>query len=213
MPKRRKKKTATHASPESVLRIIGGDFRRRKLLYNGDPATRPMKDRTREAVFNLVGPSIKGKHAVDLFAGTGALGLEALSRGAARATFIERNIPATRVIRENVQMLEVEDRATILANDTFHWARTETLSGEADWAVFCSPPYSLYVDQNEEMLALITNIIDAAPSDSLIVVEADERFDMESLPHPELWNVRFYRPAYVGLFRKSHLEDEESDTV
>ncbi len=64
--------------PPTVLRIIGGVHRGRKLEYSGDPRTRPMKDRVREAVFNLLGPDVAGKYVIDLFAGTGALGLEAL---------------------------------------------------------------------------------------------------------------------------------------
>src|SRR4051794_22495694 len=83
------------------LRIIGGSFRGRKLKYSGDIRTRPMKDRVREAVFNLLGKQIAGSHAIDLFAGTGALGLEALSRGAARATFIERHFLTAKLIEEN----------------------------------------------------------------------------------------------------------------
>src|SRR5205823_2176218 len=75
------------------LRIIGGRMRGRKLVYGGDQRTRPMKDRTREAVFNLLGPGVTGTHAIDLFAGTGALGLEAISRGAESATLIEQHFP------------------------------------------------------------------------------------------------------------------------
>ena len=75
------------------MRIIGGKFRGRKLEYSGDLRTRPMKDRVREALFNLLGNAVEGKIAIDLFAGTGALGLEALSRGASRAVFIERHRP------------------------------------------------------------------------------------------------------------------------
>ena len=67
------------------LRIIGGKFRGRQIEYSGDPVTRPMKDITREACFNLVGAYVDGKAAFDLFAGTGAIGLEALSRGATQA--------------------------------------------------------------------------------------------------------------------------------
>src|SRR6185369_13778531 len=82
--------------PVVGLRIIGGKLRGRKLQYSGDLRTRPMKDRVREAVFNLLGPGVKGSHAIDLFAGTGALGLEAISRGAAQATLIERHLPTSR---------------------------------------------------------------------------------------------------------------------
>src|SRR5271154_4383856 len=87
------------------LRIIGGRFRGRKLEYSGDPRTRPMKDRVREALFNLLSTAVKGKVAIDLFAGTGALGLEALSRGAARAVFIERHRPTAQTIGRNAAAL------------------------------------------------------------------------------------------------------------
>jgi hypothetical protein len=89
------------------LRIIGGRFRRRKLLYGGDPRVRPMKDRIREAIFNLLGPAVQGKHAIDLFAGTGALALEALSRGARHATLIERHVPTAEIVRRNMAALDV----------------------------------------------------------------------------------------------------------
>ena len=71
----------TAATRPVGVRIIGGKFRGRKLEYSGDPRTRPMKDRVREALFNLLGHGVEGKVAIDLFAGTGALALEALSRG------------------------------------------------------------------------------------------------------------------------------------
>ena len=94
---KRAKSRQSHESPpgrETVgLRIVGGKLRGRPLAYSGDQRTRPMKDRVREAVFNLLGPAVVGSHAIDLFAGTGALGLEAISRGAVRATFLERHLP------------------------------------------------------------------------------------------------------------------------
>ncbi|QDU93564.1 RsmD family RNA methyltransferase [Lignipirellula cremea] len=200
-PRRPSKKSPPQVKP-AALRIIGGDYRRHKLLYNGDPATRPMKDRTREAVFNLIGPSIVGKHAFDLFAGTGALGLEAISRKAATATFIERNIPTAKVIEDNVAALKLGHRCRVIRNDAFYWTKHELDMPPEPWAIFCSPPYSLYVSQLESMVALLTGLLEVAPPDSLCVVEADERFDMTLLPHPEEWNIRTYRPAEVALYRK-----------
>src|ERR1041384_2997332 len=101
-PTRKKSKSAAHAKDPSAqqpdVRIIGGTFRGRRLQYHGDPVVRPMKHRTREAIFNLVSTECAGRHAIDLFAGTGALGLEALSRGAASATFIEKHVPWARVV-------------------------------------------------------------------------------------------------------------------
>ncbi len=82
------------------VRIIGGKFRGRKLEYSGDLRTRPMKDRVREALFNLLGHAVEGKVAIDLFAGTGALALEALSRGASRAVLVEQHRPTAQTIRQ-----------------------------------------------------------------------------------------------------------------
>ncbi len=88
-----------------------------------------MKDRLREAVFNLIGPGIQGKHALDLFAGTGALGLEALSRGAAQATLVEQHHPTVAVIRENVAALGVQDQTEVVVGNVFVWWQRRKESG------------------------------------------------------------------------------------
>lgn len=161
-----------------------------------------MKDRTREAVFNLVGPAVEGMLAIDLFAGTGALGLEALSRGAARALLIERHVPTLKVLRQNIATLEVGEVTDSLAADAFHWGLRPNLSGDRPWLVFCSPPYDFYVERQDDMLQLIAGLIEAAPTGSLVVVESDNRFDTDSLPG-EAWDVRKYAPAVVALYEKT----------
>ena len=162
-----------------------------------------MKDRVREAVFNLVGPSIRGKHAVDLFAGTGAVGLEALSRGAARATFIEQHYPTAAILRQNVAALGADELCHVVTANTFLWARRQADLGPSPWAVFCSPPYDFYVDRLDEMLALVGDLVESAPGGSLFAVEADERFDFGLLPRAEAWDVRRYPPAVVGIYHKT----------
>lgn len=184
------------------LRIVGGEFRGRRLRYGGDPRVRPMKDRVREAVFNLVGPAVRGTHAVDLFAGTGALGLEALSRGAVGVTFFEKHFPTAKIIGENIATLGVEDRSTVVPGDVFVWATRQSLPADVPWVVFCSPPYALYVERVEAMLQLVGHFLAAAPGGSIVVVEADDRFEFTGLPEPEDWDVRSYPPAVVGLYRK-----------
>jgi 16S rRNA (guanine(966)-N(2))-methyltransferase RsmD len=103
--------------PQSV-RIIGGTFRGRRLQYRGDPRTRPMKDRVREAVFNLVRESIEGRVALDLFAGTGVLGFEALSRGADATVLLERHAPTAKLMRANAGLLGVESHVDVIVTDT-----------------------------------------------------------------------------------------------
>ena len=182
------------------LRIIGGTMRGRKLHYSGDLRTRPMKDRLREAIFNLLGPAIVGKHAIDLFAGTGALGFEALSRGAARATLIECHHPTAALVRRNAEELGVADAVEVVAANVFSWFRRRPDLGSEPWSVFCSPPYDFYVERADEMLGLLAGLIEASPPGSLFAVEADARFDFARLPEPQAWDVRVYRPAVVGVF-------------
>ena len=187
----------------SQLRIIGGRFRGRKLLYSGRFETRPMKERVREAIFNLLGPAVAGKHAIDLFAGTGVLGLEAMSRGAVSATLIERHVPTAQVIRQNVTYLDLEETVEVTTASAFVWARREARQKQdRPWVVFCSPPYDFYVGDQENMLALVQQLLELAPAGSLFAVESDLRFDFGVLPQAESWDVRDYPPARVGILRK-----------
>ena len=185
------------------MRIIGGRFRGRKLHYHGDPQLRPMKDRVREAVFNLVGPSVRDKHAMDLFAGTGALALEAISRGARRATLIERHVPTAAIIRRNVEALEVASVCELVTADVFLWWKRKPTLPSTPWLVFSSPPYDFYVDRADQMLELIGGLMDASPAESILVVESDDRLDLRRLPEPDRWDARAYRPARVAIYRKS----------
>jgi 16S rRNA (guanine966-N2)-methyltransferase len=191
------------------MRIIGGKFRHRKLSYHGDIAVRPMKDRIREALFNLVGVEIKGYHVLDLFAGTGALGLEALSRGAARVTFIERHFPTAAVIRDNMAALDVTELCQVVTSDTFVWWKLDgfhpqTEAGQAPrpWVVFCSPPYEFFVSREAEVLELLNQVFAQSPHGSVLVVESDLRFPPEKLPALGEWDVRKYPPAQVAIVRK-----------
>jgi 16S rRNA (guanine966-N2)-methyltransferase len=202
-----KRKSAAARTPGSSrnavrVRIIGGRFRGRRLCYLGDPRIRPMKDRVREAIFNILGPAVREKHALDLFAGTGALGLEALSRGAARATFIEQHYPTAAALRGNVADLGVEEVAEVITADVFVWLRRRPKLPPAAWLVFCSPPYDFYVDRAGGMLELLGTLLKSAPAESLFVVECDERFDLGLLPDREAWDVRAYPPAVVGIYHK-----------
>ncbi len=187
----------------SGVRIIGGTFRGRQLLYSGDLRTRPMKDRTREAIFNLVGVDVIGRHAIDLFAGTGALALEAMSRGAAQATLVERHLPTRNLIEDNIRALGLADKATAVFSDSFMFVRKlQPDAAGTPWIVFCSPPYDLFVERQADMLALIEGIITKMPVGSTMVVEADERFDTSLLPKSIEWRERKYFPAFVCIAEK-----------
>jgi 16S rRNA (guanine966-N2)-methyltransferase len=232
VPRKRKSNVSTperqrEETRDAEVRIIGGEFRGRRLRYYEDPGVRPMKHRTREAIFNLVSTECSGLHAIDLFAGSGALGLEALSRGAAIATLIERHVPTAKIIEDNIRLLGVEDRATLLITSAFLWAKRDLSNLDAarrrgdavttdriahptadrPWLVFCSPPYAFYHERQADMLELVQSIQQHAPAGSILIVEADEPFDFSLLcasgDTAELaqWDVRAYAPAIVGLWR------------
>jgi 16S rRNA (guanine966-N2)-methyltransferase len=196
-------RNARRTSPEVAAppRIIGGTLRGRKLSYVVDSRTRPMKERVREAVFNLLGPAVAGKHAIDLFAGTGALGFEAISRGAVSATLVERHFPTAAVIEKNAQALGIAERCTVVPANTLLWTKRLPELPATPWVVFCSPPYELYVSHTAEMLALVEQLLRHATPGSMFAVEADERFDFGMLPRADQWDVREYPPAVVGVLR------------
>ncbi|MGH7140923.1 MAG: RsmD family RNA methyltransferase [Pirellulales bacterium] len=209
---RRQKRSSKSAGPAerhssaAAVRIIGGELRGRRIEYGADPRTRPMKDRVREAVFNLLG-DVTGMAAIDLFAGTGALGLEALSRGAAAAIFFERHFPTAELIRRNALSFGVAEHCEIIAADTLvRFRRTLALPdlvADLPWLVFCSPPYDFYVSRQDEVLRLLGQFWQDAPRGSIFVVEADECFDFSLLPEPLGWDLRKYPPARVGLAWKT----------
>lgn len=192
------------------VRIIGGRLRGSIIPFDGDPRVRPMKDRVREAVFNLLGKQIVGAHVVDLFAGTGALAIEALSRGAARATLIERHFPTAKQCEWALRRFELDSVARVLAGDAFFWGqrwlhpdsvREGLPDGSLPWLVFCCPPYQLFYERRKELKAMIASIAARAPAGSRIVVESDERFDMAELCRADEWQVREYPPAIIAILR------------
>jgi 16S rRNA (guanine(966)-N(2))-methyltransferase RsmD len=128
------------------MRVIGGEFRSRRLKSLPGMDVRPTPDRLRETLFDVLGPRVDGKIFLDAYAGIGAVGIEALSRGAARALFIERSRGAVEVIRENLQSLGIVDRAQVAHGKATLWIPRFT----ADIA-FVDPPYSV---ENEYGAAL-----------------------------------------------------------
>src|SRR5436309_4205711 len=120
------------------MRIVAGEWGGRTLRAPPGGRTRPTADRVREALFSILGP-IDGLRVLDLFAGSGALGIEALSRGAAQATFVERARPALTALRANLEALEIS--AEVHAGDARAFLRNAAQAGRTYDLVFVDPPY------------------------------------------------------------------------
>lgn len=186
------------------VRIIAGSHRGRTLVYRGDPVTRPMKDRTREALFSRLGGMFDGGVAIDVFAGTGVLALESVSRGAREAWMFELDSNAAADIRNSAKQLGLDTQTNVRCGDAFllsdHVIQQLQQSAEqTPWLVFICPPYSLWEDKADEMRQLLQLYCSAAPRGSSIVVELEEKTDLEVLPQNLEWDVRLYRPAQVAI--------------
>ena len=183
------------------MRIVGGSHRGRRLEAPADGAIRPTADRTREALFNILahgpfdtdaGPAPEGMAVLDCFAGTGALGIEALSWGAATATFLEKAPAALALIRRNLRSLGLEDRATVRPADLARPGR----AGAAFDLVLMDPPY----DSDLGLPALAALTRDGWLADGAIVsIETARHVHPEPPPGFVLHDTRHYGRARLTL--------------
>ena len=123
------------------MRIIGGEFKSRKIDFPKTRLTRPMTDRSKETLFNILGSLVVGKHVLDLYAGSGSLGLEALSRGALDVTFVDRADWAAKVIKRNLDGLGLTGRAQVVESDVLRAIDRFEKKGQRFALIFVDPPF------------------------------------------------------------------------
>lgn len=123
------------------MRIIGGLYRGRNISSPKGMTTRPTTDMVREALFNIVGIKVVDSYFLDIFAGTGAVGIEALSRGAQKAVFIEKDYNACKIIEKNLKDLQINDRAVLLKMDALIALKSLSKKGQTFDIIFMDPPY------------------------------------------------------------------------
>jgi 16S rRNA (guanine966-N2)-methyltransferase len=159
---------------EHGVRIVAGEFGGRRLSMPKDARVRPTADRVREAWMSILADAIPGARVLDLYAGSGALGLEALSRGAASATFVELNPPSLRALQANVAALGVADRVTVHRGDALRYV--DGLPAGAFDVVLADPPYAR--DDAARLVALFRS----TPFARILSVEhkAGDRLDGDS---------------------------------
>jgi 16S rRNA (guanine966-N2)-methyltransferase len=170
------------------VRIVAGEFRGRRLAAPRGVRTRPTADRVREALFSMLG-DVSGARVLDLYAGSGALGIEALSRGAESAVFVERDPRAVAAIERNLESLGLQEE--VLRQDVERFLRRG--SGTFD-LVFCDPPY----DSASRLAGPLTESLpEVISEDARIVTESDKRNPLE-LPFP-LVTERTYGDTRIAI--------------
>ena len=150
------------------MRVIAGDFKGRKISAVKGNNTRPTTDKIKENVFNIMGQFFDGGRVLDLFAGSGNLGIEALSRGMDHAIFIDMNFNAIKVIKENLSTLKLQDKTEVYRNDAFKALDVLAKKGSKFDMIFLDPPYGK-ISITELLDTIIEN--DLLNDDGLIMCE------------------------------------------
>nr|BBH94463.1 methyltransferase [Thermogemmatispora argillosa] len=178
------------------MRVVAGEAKGRRLKSPRTPGTRPIIDRVKTALFDILAPRIEGARFLDLFAGTGSVGIEALSRGAAFATFIEIDPRVLRILRENLQLTGLHEKAETLRTDAFKWLMAQaqpeakaavssaarSLPGRAAYdIIYVAPP------QYHQLAARALALLDRSSllsNDGLVIVQIHPRERDELLAVP-----------------------------
>ena len=178
-----------------AMRVIAGEFRSRVLKAPGGMATRPTSDRLRETLANVLSPRMKGAHFLDLYAGSGAVGIEALSRGAAEVVFVERAAGALAVLRANLEALAIGPRARVRAASVGAF-----LAGAEDRfdVVFLDPPYEA-AGEYASTLGALGGVCAPLLSEGAVVVAEHRRKDSLEARYGDLVRVRLLEQGDAGL--------------
>lgn len=203
---RRKKKPSNNShkvqESTSALRIIGGEWRSRKLSFPEIEGLRPTPDRVRETLFNWLQTSVPGASCLDLFCGSGALGFEALSRGAGSVTFVDKSPDVLYHIRHNLNLLKAQ-QGEIVSSDVLEWLEGKNTNQEARYdLVFLDPPF------HQDLIILVIRLLESRGllnNQAFIYIESE--LDWSPLEIPEHWAL--YREKQAGqVYSRLYCRDE-----
>jgi 16S rRNA (guanine966-N2)-methyltransferase len=181
------------------VRIIAGEFRGRKILPPQGTLTRPITDRVKQSVFDVLAPGLAGAVVYDLFAGTGSLGLECLSRGCESVTFFESDRSALALLEKNVGSLGVADRARIVAGDLFQWFEKSKPTEVRANLLFLDPPYRFVIERADELCRVVEKSAQNHLRPGGIVVFRHDSRDGLVLPKLSLFDTRSYGSMRVDF--------------
>ena len=175
------------------FRVIAGSLGGRSLDSPDGKRTHPMSERVRNALFNSLGESVKGARVLDAFAGTGAVGIEAISRGAEHATFIEKDRTAYTILTANIKQLGIENEAKAVRAPVSGWI--DTYQGEKFDLIFADPPY------HDVQFSTVTKLMGLLKPSALMVLSHPGRDECPTRPGVVVVDNRSYGDATLTLFR------------
>jgi 16S rRNA (guanine966-N2)-methyltransferase len=192
------------------MRIIAGEFGGRSLLSPSGDTTRPITDRAKQSLFDVLSPRIDGALVYDCFAGTGSMGLECLSRGAKFATFFEIDRTTLARLGQNIAAVKAADRSRVVAGDLFRWfdlsvKRPDSTNASGADLIFLDPPYRFLNQHPDEIVQLAFNLAHGHLRPDSIVIFRHDAHDKLDLPNLTRYDVREYGDMMIELLRA---EDE-----
>jgi len=173
------------------LRVSGGEARGRRL--KAPKNIRPTQGIVKQAIFNMVGARIEGAEVLDLFAGSGALGIEALSRGAARVTFVDREPRGLAILRQNLDALGFKARAQVVRGDVVRWLEASPDAIRSATFVFLDPPYE------DVVLDRALNLLDREVTEAIVLAEHSRRQALPALSRLKVDRERRYGDTLVTV--------------
>ncbi len=177
---------------KTQVRIVAGSLRGRKLTVVVHEGMRPTPQMVREALFSILGNAVPGRAFYDIFAGTGVVGLEAVSRGATSARLIEKDPRQATDIQKYAEEFGIGSKVQVLKADVYRWAERWIPLGKEPVNLFLSPPFPDLSQKAEEFLTMVRTLLEKAPDQSVLSIQAEQGFPLDQLPTPELWDVRNY---------------------
>jgi len=179
--------------PLSRLRVSGGEARGRRLKAPGN--IRPTQGMVKQAIFNMIGEEIDGAQVLDLFAGSGALGIEALSRGASTVTFVDREPRGLAILRQNLDALGLRERSTVIRADVVRWLETSPAALRSARFVFLDPPYE------DVVMDHTLKALDRQLTSATVLAEHSRRQELPQLSRLAVDRQRRYGDTMVTVFR------------
>ncbi len=190
------------------IRIVAGSLRGRKLVCTVEPGLRPTPDMVREALFSILGNAVPERPFLDLFAGTGAIGMEALSRGASFVEFVERDVRVAGEIVRHLHSFSVAERARVHRADVYRWAER--------WApprepvnVFLGPPFPDLTQRMGDLVQMLADLQQKTAPGSVLVLQSEKTWEVAKLPDHEHWEQRLYGRNRLSIWVKDESAGKE----
>ncbi len=197
------------------IRIVAGSMRGRKLTCTVNASLRPTPQRVRKALFSILGNAVPERPFFDIFAGTGVVGLEAISRGASSVTFIERDFRLIGDLERHIAEFGIARQARIARTDVYRWIERWQAPDEPV-NVFLSPPFRDFEHRLDELLNVIAQLQERVQPASVLVVQAESKAALDELPARTEWDERRYGRNHLLIWvkheppsRQERQEEEE----